>query len=167
MTERVIFVDKNDEPIGAGDRKEAWLKGIFLRNIRVVLLDQHNKILLQRRSIKKEAYPGRWTVSASGHVDEGETWDQAAHREMNEEIGITTKLKLIGDSKVSIDSGDNKIRQFIRVYEGIIDSSTNISIDTNEVSETKWYDITKLKTEIEQNPDNFTPSFYDVIKRFY
>jgi isopentenyl-diphosphate delta-isomerase len=121
-------------------------------------------MLLQRRSAVKEAFPNRWTASASGHVDEGETWEKAAYREMMEEIGIRTQLKLIGDSKISIDSGNDKIRQFIRIYEGLVDSETQFELDENEVSEIKWYDTAELKLEINQDPDDFTPSFRELVK---
>ncbi|TAL14788.1 NUDIX domain-containing protein [Patescibacteria group bacterium] len=167
MAERVIFVDENDQPIGAGDRKEAWAKGIYVRNVRIVLLDENGRMLLQRRSLKKAAFPDRWTSAASGHVDEGEAWDYAAHREMKEEIGVTTDLKLIGETKIVIDTDDEHIRQFIHVYEGTVDSKIKLDLDPDEVSETKWYDIAELKTEIAKTPDTFTPSFRELIKIFY
>lgn len=48
-----------------------------------------NDVLLQKRSIKKESYPGCYDVSASGHVSFGEHVRVAASRELYEETGIT------------------------------------------------------------------------------
>ncbi len=48
------------------------------------------------------------TVAASGHVDEGEAWNEAARRETFEEIGISTDLKLVGDFIFKNDEGDKK-----------------------------------------------------------
>jgi isopentenyl-diphosphate delta-isomerase len=97
MTERLTLVDENDQVIGVGDRKEAWVHGYYTRCIRVVLRDQNGRFLSQKRSMKKDTFPGMWTVAASGHVDEGETWDEAAYRETKEEIGVATDLKLMRD----------------------------------------------------------------------
>src|SRR4051812_10597784 len=97
MIEKLTFVDENDQIIGAGDRKEAWTKGYYTRNVRIVLLDERGRLLSQKRSVKKDTFPGMWTVAASGHVDEGESWDAAAVRETQEEISVSTELKLIGE----------------------------------------------------------------------
>lgn len=81
MTERVQFVDENDNPIGAGPREEAWEKGIALRHAYIVLRDKDGNFLLQQRSQLKKKNPGRYTYAATGHVDEGESYDEAAVRE--------------------------------------------------------------------------------------
>ena len=39
MTESIIFVDENDNPIGTGTREEAWAKGIYVRIVRAILKD--------------------------------------------------------------------------------------------------------------------------------
>ena len=167
MTERLTLVDENDQPIAIGDRKEAWAKGYYTRNIRIVLRDENGRMLSQKRSMKKDLYPGMWTVAAGGHVDEGETWDEAALREMEEEIGVSTPLKLIGDFSFKNDEDDKKVRQIIHVYEGIIDSSMQFNLEGDEVEATKWYRLDELRTAMQQTPDIFTPSFREVIERFY
>ncbi len=46
------------------------------------------QVLLQKRSRRKDSYPGLWDVSAAGHVSAGETVEEAALRETEEEIGV-------------------------------------------------------------------------------
>lgn len=167
MTEQLTFVDENDQPIGTGDRQEAMANGYYTRNIRVVMRDETGRILSQQRSVHKSTYPNMWTVAASGHVDEGETWDTAAARETQEEIGVAVPLRLIGDFAFQDDTDGQKIRQLIRVYEGTIDSKTEIQLDESEVQATEWYDINALKSSMKQSPENFTPSFHETINRFY
>jgi isopentenyl-diphosphate delta-isomerase len=167
MTERVIFVDENNQPIGAGTRQEAWAKGIHLRLVRLIIKDENGRILVQHRAGTVKANPNCWTNSASGHVDEDETWDQAVRREMKEEIGISTELNFVGEFLFTDDIGDKKIRQFTRCYEGIIDSSTQFQLQESEVSEVKWYDIDELKNLMQQTPEMFTPAFRENINKFY
>ncbi len=44
-------------------------------------------VLLARRSAARRAYPNRWSFPG-GHVEVGESLEQALHRELAEEIGI-------------------------------------------------------------------------------
>ena len=49
-------------------------------------------MLIQRRSAFKETYANKWQFSsAAGHVQVGETYEQAAARETEEELGIKIK----------------------------------------------------------------------------
>lgn len=167
MTERLVLVDENDQPIGVGDRKEAWANGYYTRNIRVMLKDQDGRILSQKRSTQKDLFPGMWTFAAGGHVDEGETWDKAAFREMKEEIGVSPELKLVRSFIFKTDEGVKKVRQVIRIYEGVIDSSTQFDLEEDEVEEIAWYELDALKSMIQETPDAFTPSFRETISNFY
>lgn len=167
MTERITFVDENDQPIGAGSRKEAWNKGYFTRNVRIVLRDQNGRFLSQKRSIKKDSYPGMWTVAASGHVDEGEQWDIAARRETKEEIGVSPEMKFVGSLLFKDDKGEKKVRQLVRIYEGTIDSSTQFKLEEDEVDEMRWYTYDELTRLMSQQPKQFTPSFHEIVDRFY
>jgi isopentenyl-diphosphate delta-isomerase len=167
MTERLVLVDENDQPIGVGDRKVAWAKGYYTRNVRIVLRDEMGRFLSQKRSMKKAIYAGMWTVAASGHVDEGETWETAALRETKEEIGISVDLKFVGDFVFKNDEGDKKVRQIIRVYEGTIDSATEFNLEEDEVEAMKWYELDELKSSMQQAPTEFTPSFIETMSKFY
>jgi len=167
MSERIIFVDENDEPIGIGTREEAWAKGIHMRIVRAVLRDEKGRILSQLRSPEKKSYPNRWTDSASGHVDEGDTYDSAVIRELEEELGLSTELTFVGKfaSKDVID--DKIISEFNAVYEGKINSTSSFTLEAGEVSDTQWFDLDDLKRRIQKDPDSFTPGFRELINRYY
>ncbi len=66
------------------------------RSVCVLILNNAHRILLQKRSHTKDLYPGLWDLSATGHVCAGETWDEAARRELEEELGIQASLKFAG-----------------------------------------------------------------------
>jgi len=167
MEEKIQYVNENDEPIGTGTRENAWANGIPHRLVRVILRDQNGKILSQRRSANKKSYPNRWTDSASGHVDEGEDYETAVHREMKEEIGVETELKFLGKFLLVGNQDGIDVPVFNGVFEGKITSSTPINISEDEVSEVKWEDPSDLKDSIKANPDLYTPGFVQTIKQFY
>ena len=167
MTEKIQFVDENDNPIGSGTRDEAWAKGIYHRIARVVLQDENGRILSQLRSAHKKSYPNRWTDSASGHVDEGEDYETAIRREMKEEIGVETELEYVGKFLTKHINNGVETPVFNGVYKGVVDSSITLRLQESEVTETKWFDLSELKVAIQANPDTFTPGFIEVINRFY
>ena len=70
------------------DHERAERDGVPQACVYVVLVDATGRVYVQHRSPAKRLFPDRKTVSASGHVDPGETFDQAAPRELREELGI-------------------------------------------------------------------------------
>lgn len=95
QNELFVVVDKKDNIIGYRTRKECHSdKSLIHRSVNIIIYDGDN-ILLQKRSMSKDLYPGLFTVSASGHVDKGESYMSTAKREMKEEIGINIPLKLV------------------------------------------------------------------------
>jgi isopentenyldiphosphate isomerase len=66
----------------------------------VWIITPGGRVLLQRRSMEKENWPGYWDVSAAGHVSAGETPAEAAVRETFEELGVRIEppeLEWIGE----------------------------------------------------------------------
>jgi len=167
MDEKIIFADENDEQIGVGTREEAWSKGLYVRIVRAIIKDENGRILSQHRSPAKKSYANCWTDSASGHVDEDETYDIAMVREMKEEIGLETPLTFIGKFPTQDKIGDNTICEFNAIYEGKIDSSTNFKLQESEVSEIKWFEPDELRSLIVKDPTNFTLGFREVIRLYY
>jgi isopentenyldiphosphate isomerase len=80
--DKVIHIDENDREIGEVFRKEAHQKGLLHRVVVIYVFDVNGNILVQERA------DGRFDHSSAGHVDPGETYLEAAKRELGEELGI-------------------------------------------------------------------------------
>jgi isopentenyl-diphosphate Delta-isomerase len=166
MIAKVQIVNENDQPIGGATREETWTKGLYHQTIHIIITDEAGNILLQKRSPQKNLYPNRWTNAVSGHVDEGETYEMSASRELSEEIGISTPLKYLGKF-VFHHQGDGKIiNQFNGVFRGEISHDTPLVLAPEEVSETRWFTHDELASKIAGTPDNLTPVAQEVIRRF-
>lgn len=59
--------------------------------VRVILNDEHNRILMLRRSKDSRSNPEKWEIPG-GKVDEGENFDDALLREVLEETGLKISL---------------------------------------------------------------------------
>src|ERR1700722_17566559 len=81
-------VNDRDEVIGQNTRGEVHRLGLKHRAVHVLVFNRRGEIFLQKRSMRKDTFPGAWDSSASGHLDSGESYDDCAVRELREEIGL-------------------------------------------------------------------------------
>ena len=167
MSENIQIVDKHNRPTGGASRKDAWKKGWFYRTSQIVIEDGKGNLLLQRRSAKKTLYPLLWTNAASGGVDEGESYEETALREMKEEIGAITTLKQLGIFPIEEQFEGHQIKQFCGTFRGILPQSTNFILQTEEVAEINWFPLEQIQQDVIAHPERFTPIMIEVMKRYY
>lgn len=79
---KVIHIDENDCELGIVSREEAHRTGLLHRVVIIYVFDKEGNILIQER------LDGTLDHSSAGHVDPGETYLEAAERELGEELGI-------------------------------------------------------------------------------
>lgn len=167
MTERLQVVDENDQPVRIATREEAWANGWILRHVYIVLRDADGNFLLQQRSMKKKSNPGKWTWAATGHVDESETYEQAAPRELFEEIGIAdVAFERIGKLRTTHPNNHGIVDCFITVFIGTIARDTPITIDPEEVETTRWFSPLELH-ELMSDPANVTHNSRVTYQQFF
>ncbi len=89
MEELFDLVDREDHVIGKATRQQVHGNpDLIHRVIHILIFNSVGEWYLQRRSWNKDTQPGKWDTAVGGHVDSGETYDAAAQREMEEELGI-------------------------------------------------------------------------------
>jgi len=155
----IIFVDENDNQIGIGSKQEAWKTGVRHRVSRIFLFNSKGEMLIQKRADNRESLPGRWDQSAAGHVDEGESYLEAANREMNEEVGVQgVVLKEVGKNKTDERDEQDKIKnRYAMLYVASYDRPVNFNQE--EVSEVRWIKPDDLSKWMEEKPEEFTEGF--------
>lgn len=93
--ELLDVVDAEDRPVGVKSLDECLSDGTLHRAVAVLLFDSRGRLLIQRRAPAKRWHPGLWTLSATGHVRSGETYEAAAAREAKEEVGAAVPLAYV------------------------------------------------------------------------
>ncbi len=152
---KVTVVDENDNEIGNEYMMDAIKKGMVRRAARVYVFNESGQLLVQQRS-KNVLKPLMLDQSAAGHVDIGETYEQAAYRELQEELGLSSvDLELV---EISFRTTDF----YNAIYKVTIPDDTDIKYDPEELHAVLWYDTDKLSKDMEEDPDNFTPAFKEV-----
>ena len=97
--ESVAVFDAEGRVVGALPRAQAKRSRFAVGAVNVLLVSARGEVLLQRRPEDKEN-GGRWDKTVGGHVDEGETFDEAAVREAGEELfgdGTSPRVRLARD----------------------------------------------------------------------
>jgi len=83
-------VTKNGEVVKTLPRSEIHGNPSLIHQVvHVLVFNKKGELLLQKRSMDKDVAPGKWDTSVGGHVNSGETPEEALSREMEEELGIT------------------------------------------------------------------------------
>ncbi len=94
--EMLEVVDEQGRFIRLASRLECHSDpSLIHRSVCVLVLDPEGRLYMQKRSRSKARYAGMWDLSATGHVSPGETWEEAARRELAEELGIQADLRLV------------------------------------------------------------------------
>ena len=83
-------VDETGRVVGRATRRECHGGSMLLHPVvHLHLFNSRGELYLQRRPVWKDIQPGRWDTAVGGHVDWGETVEEALRREVREELGIT------------------------------------------------------------------------------
>lgn len=135
LTEDGKFVGKKISKLTA--HKQGICHGISA----VALIDSDGRLLIQKRSETKKDEPSKWDLSSAGHIDVNETPDEAAVREMIEELGILVKkddLKLI-DTYLNKNKLNEEI--YINHFTYLYVMQKNIRIDNVVMQQSEVSDI--------------------------
>jgi isopentenyl-diphosphate delta-isomerase type 1 len=156
MTETLDIVDEKDEVIGTASREECHEKKLRHRGVQIFIMNEEEDFFIQKRSTKKDVFPGLYEGGVTGHVLSGETYKQAAVRELKEEVGINVHendLREMFRFKMLFENEHELVTAFILDYDG------TIKIDQTEVESGQFLSLDELKQRIKDNEKEFTPAF--------
>lgn len=92
MDEEIDILDSDGNPTGKTSLKSvAHKNGWCHPTVHIWLYTQDGKVVLQQRGSAKRTFPNLWDVSVAGHVGAGEDIEDAAVREVAEEVGYTLR----------------------------------------------------------------------------
>lgn len=118
--ELVDVVDEQDNVIGQALRTRARRDKLGHRAVHVFVVRSDGKLLMQLRPPTVSLFPSHYGGSATGHVGAGETYDDAAVRETEEEIGVRLNLERFCHDRVvsSVDGAWMWVCGYAARYDG-------------------------------------------------
>ena len=83
------IVDENDRVVGQCPRGEVYARGLRHRCVFIQARDAEGRIFVHRRTPTKLVFPSLHDMFVGGVVGAGESYDTAALREAEEELGVS------------------------------------------------------------------------------
>ncbi|GAB4142641.1 MAG: hypothetical protein Tsb009_13100 [Planctomycetaceae bacterium] len=150
------IVDENDIVIGQATRGEVHARGLLHRATSIFVFNSAGQLLLQFRSETKDEFPSCWTSSASGHLDAGESYFEAAQRELFEELGLKTNLEYLTTLPAAPETANEHTALFRTFSEG------EFQVNRSEIASVEFFELDEIARRIQSQPDQFTPPFREL-----
>jgi isopentenyl-diphosphate delta-isomerase len=155
MKQQVVLVDKNNRQIGIEEKLKAHQAGKLHRAFSIFVFNSKGELLIQQRAKTKYHSGSLWANTVCSHPKPKETYTQAIHRRLKEEMGFDCKLKKLFCFiyKARFQNGLTEHEYdwvFIGKFEG------KPKPNSGEVKNYKWIAVKKLKQDIIKNPNKYS-----------
>lgn len=87
--ELLDIVNEHDQVVAQAQRGEAYARRLRHRSTFVLVRNSQGDIFVHRRTASKLIFPSRYDMFVGGVVGAGESYDEAALREAEEELGVS------------------------------------------------------------------------------
>ena len=160
MQEEIFpIVNADGEVIGSATRTECHA-GTFILHpvVHLHIFNSSGKLYLQKRAMTKKIQPGKWDTAVGGHIDYGETVEEALLRETREELGVRD---FISEFLVQYEFRSAIEAELVYVYKCVYNG--NFNPDPTEVSDGRFWSMNEIKENIGKGV--FTPNFESEITK--
>ena len=155
------IVDESGAVIGKATRGKCHSGSLLLHPVvHLHVFNAQGDVYLQKRPEWKLIQPGKWDTAVGGHLDYGETPDEALSREVSEELGITDfEPQFIG--KYVFESRIE--RELIYVYRTTYDGEIRPSKE--ELDGGRFWTMQQIREAVGKNV--LTPNFEREFQHFF
>lgn len=159
--EEFEIFDTDGTLLGRRPRSQVHREGHWHKSTHVFLFDTRGRLWLQRRVPHKDICGGLWDYSVGEHLKPGESYLEAAHRGLEEELGLRDvalmrfgELQRASNELPALGILDRELQQ---AFKGVHDGP--LAPNAAEVDEVRALSTAALKDWIAEKPEQFTPWF--------
>jgi isopentenyl-diphosphate delta-isomerase len=163
----IATVDGHDNIIDYVDKYVVHKNGLLHRAFSVVVINENNEMLIQKRSLNKYHSAGQWSNSCCSHQYESDkNIEAAAARRLNEELGLSgLRLQEGFVLRYRHEFENNLIEDeidhvFISQY-----SCSCFDFNRDEIETIKWVTKSELQQMARADRNVFTPWFILILER--
>lgn len=159
MAELVVLLAEDGTPRGTQAKTEVHHAATPLHlAFSCHIFDADGRVLLTRRAIDKQTWPGVWTNSVCGHPGPDESMPAAISRRAYQELG----LRVVGIEPMlpdfryrAVDTSGVVENEICPVFTGMADGA--IHPDPAEVMDWQWVEPASLRQAVLATPFAFSP----------
>ena len=153
MEELFEIVDEQGRVLGQRTRRECHGHPALIHQaVHVLVFNRQGALFLQRRSMQKDIQPGKWDSSVGGHMQPGETPEQAARREAGEELGWPAPLLHFAYRYLWRSPRESEL---VRTYAALSDGP--FQLQASEIDEGRFWSFDDIRARL--GTGVFTPNF--------
>jgi 16S rRNA (adenine1518-N6/adenine1519-N6)-dimethyltransferase len=158
--ERFPVVDQSDRVLGSASRAEVHGNNLRHRAVHILIFNDAGEVYLQKRSRRKDRHPLLWDSSAAGHVDASEEYDEAARRELKEELEIDIALEKV----LKLPASERTGQEFIWLYRG--QHTGALQFNRSEIEHGDFFPVALVSDWLAGRPEDFAPGFVECWKAY-
>lgn len=156
--EMVPVVEENGLVIGQATRQSVHDGSKLMHPvIHLHIINREGCLYIQKRSMKKDLLPGRWDTAVGGHVDYGETLEEALYREAYEELGFRDFNPIFLKSYIWESARE---KELVSVFATV--GNFTLKPDNDEVTEGRYWNMSEIESNLARGL--FTPNFEQEFK---
>lgn len=155
-TEIVDVVDEKNSVIGSASVAEAHEKRLLHRVAGVFVFDSDGLLYLQTGNKYDKL-----DLPVGGHVQQGESYEDAAKREMLEEIGLTVPVQHVATFLPT----QARLGHYWGLFVATAPTGWQFEA-TEEVSSLTKLNMDTIKQKMQSDPDSFTHGFINAMTEF-
>ena len=153
------IVDDDDEVIGSASISDIYEKHFTHRIVHIFVFNGE-RMLLQLRSNEARFCPLHWCTAAAGHVKSGESYEEAAARELQEETFIQAKPVFLFKDVYEYDPAARKMLASFRAeYDGQLTPG-------DKVEKLEFFSLEKIG-EMIKGGEKFHPELLFLLRKHY
>ncbi len=159
-----MFEIVNDKRDVAGTAPRSKCHGdpsLAHRSVHVFVRNRAGEYFLQKRAMTKDVQPGKWDSSVGGHVAIGETYEQAAPRELQEELGVepadATALRHAHDFIWRSPTETEHVRTYLLDHEG------PFTLPPDEIDDGRFWSVEEIRSAV--GTGVLTPNLEEELRR--
>lgn len=152
------LVDDNDNVIGQEERNSAFKN--LRKNIRVInifIFNLEGKIIVPLRSANRRGFPNCYDFSVGGFVTSGDSYDETAYRELEEELGINN---VVLEELGYFHPDELGTACFSKLYKLKYDGK--LDYDKDGISEIFFYTPDEIIKKIKEDPKKFKADYIEL-----
>ncbi|MEZ6058021.1 MAG: NUDIX domain-containing protein [Planctomycetaceae bacterium] len=145
--------DADDQVVGQATRGDIHAQSMLHRAVHIWVQNSAGELILHLRSTTKDQYPSCYTSSASGHLDAGESYLEAAHRELREELSLSGNLEFL----TKLPASPETAFEHTVLYRLVTDAVPTPC--PQEIAGIEYLSIKAISHRLREQPKLFTPPF--------
>ena len=155
VEQQVILVDENNNEIGVEEKIKAHKEGKLHRAFSIFIFNSKGELLIQQRAKTKYHSESLWSNTVCSHPRPNETYHQATHRRLKEEMGFDCELKKLFCFMYNTGFHNGLIEnEYDCVFIGKFDGAPKP--DSQEIMDYKWVSMKELGEDILSYPDKYS-----------